>query len=62
MLIEVAQFLSILATGLFFLCFVFSIFFNVNDVNIINLISRTYSHSFFLFLFFFLDICLVSNQ
>jgi cytochrome c-type biogenesis protein CcmF len=54
MLIEVAQFLSILATGLFFLCFVFSIFFNVNDVNIINLISRTYSHSFFLFLFSFL--------
>ena len=54
MIIEVAQFLSILATGLFFLCFVFSIFFNVNDVNIINLISRTYSHSFFLFLFSFL--------
>ena len=54
MIVEVAQFLSILATGLFFLCFVFSIFFNVNDVNIINLISRTYSHSFFLFFFSFL--------
>ena len=54
MIVEVAQFLSILATGLFFLCFVFSIFFNVNDVNIINLISRIYSHSFLLFLFSFL--------
>jgi cytochrome c-type biogenesis protein CcmF len=54
MIIEAAQFLTILATGLFFLCFVFSIFFNVNDVNIIKLISRIYSHSFFLFLFSFL--------
>ena len=54
MIVEVAHFLSILATGLFFLCFVFSILFNVNDANIINLISRTYSHSFFLFLFSFL--------
>jgi cytochrome c-type biogenesis protein CcmF len=54
MIVEAAQFLSILATGLFFLCFVFSIFFNVNDVNIINLISRIYSHSFLLFLFSFL--------
>ena len=54
MIIEAAQFLTILATGLFFLCFVFSIFFNVNDVNIIKLISRIYSHSFFLFLSSFL--------
>ena len=54
MFIEVAQFLTILATGLFFLCFVFSVIFNVNDLNIINLISRIYSHSFLLFLFSFL--------
>ena len=54
MVIEAAQFLTILATGLFFLCFVFSIFFDVNDLNIIKLISRIYSHSFFLFLSSFL--------
>src|SRR6056300_949194 len=54
MIIEVDQFLTILATGLFFLCFVSSIFFNVTDVNIIKLISRIYSHSFFLFLSSFL--------
>ena len=54
MFIEVAQFLTILATGLFFLCFVFSVIFNVNDLNIINLISRIYSHGFLLFLFSFL--------
>jgi cytochrome c-type biogenesis protein CcmF len=54
MIIEAAQFLTILATGLFFLCFTFSIFFDVNDINIIKLISRIYSHSFFLFLSSFL--------
>ncbi len=54
MLIEIAHFLSIVATGLFFLCFIFSIFFDSKDVYIINLVSRIYSHSFFIFLSSFL--------
>jgi cytochrome c-type biogenesis protein CcmF len=54
MLIEVAHFLSIVATGLFFLCFIFSFFLNSKDVYVINLISRIYTHSFFIFLSSFL--------
>jgi cytochrome c-type biogenesis protein CcmF len=54
MLVEIAHFLSIVATGLFFLCFIFSIFFDSKDVYIINLVSRIYSHSFFIFLSSFL--------
>ena len=50
MLIEIAHFLSILSTGLFFICFIFSFFLNSKDIFIINLVSRIYSHSFFLFL------------
>jgi len=50
MLIEIAHFLSILATGLFFICFIFSFFLNSKDIFIINLVSRIYSHSFFIFL------------
>ena len=54
MLIEIAHFLSIVATGLFFLCFIFSFFLNSKDVYVINLISRIYTHSFFIFLSSFL--------
>ena len=50
MLIEVAHFLSILSTGLFFICFIFSFFLNSKDIFIINLVSRIYTHSFFIFL------------
>jgi len=50
MLIEIAHFLSILATGLFFICFIFSFFLNSKDIFIINLVSRIYTHSFFIFL------------
>lgn len=50
MLIEIAHFLSILSTGLFFICFIFSFFLNSKDIFIINLVSRIYSHSFFIFL------------
>ena len=50
MLIEIAHFLSILATGLFFLCFIFSFFLNSKDIYIINLVSRIYTHSFLIFL------------
>jgi len=54
MLIEIAHFLSILATGLFFLCFIFSFFLNSKDIYIINLVSRIYTHSFLIFLSSFL--------
>ena len=54
MLIEIAHFLSIVATGLFFLCFIFSFFLNSKDIYVINLISRIYTHSFFIFLSSFL--------
>ena len=50
MLIEIAHFLSILSTGLFFICFIFSFFLNSKDIFIIKLVSRIYSHSFFIFL------------
>ena len=50
MLIEIAHFLSILSTGLFSICFIFSFFLNSKDIFIINLVSRIYSHSFFIFL------------
>ena len=50
MLVEIAHFLSILSTGLFFICFIFSFFLNSKDIFIINLVSRIYSHSFFIFL------------
>ena len=50
MLIEIAHFLSILSTGLFFICFIFSFFLNSKDIFIINLVARIYSHSFFIFL------------
>ena len=50
MLIEIAHFLSILATGLFFSCFIFSFFLNSKDIYIINLVSRIYTHSFLIFL------------
>ncbi|MDA9815333.1 heme lyase CcmF/NrfE family subunit [Gammaproteobacteria bacterium] len=50
MLIEIAHFLSILSAGLFFICFIFSFFLNSKDIFIINLVSRIYSHSFFIFL------------
>ena len=50
MLIEIAHFLSILSTGLFIICFIFSFFLNSKDIFIINLVSRIYSHSFFIFL------------
>ena len=49
MIIEISHFLSILATGLFFLVGCFS-FVRSGDVLISKLISRTYSHAF-LFLF-----------
>ena len=48
MLIEIAHFLSILSTGLFLLCFLFSFILNAKDIFAVNLISRIYSHGFFL--------------
>ena len=45
MIIEISHFLSVLATGLFFLVGVFSIFIK-NTSYVSNLISRTYSHGF----------------
>ncbi len=54
MLIEIAHFLTILSTGLFFLCFIFSFLLSSKDINVINLVSKTYSHSFLLFVLSFL--------
>ena len=48
MLIEIAHFLSILSTGLFLLCFLFSFILNAKDIFAVNLISRIYSHGFLL--------------
>ena len=48
MLIEIAHFLSILSTGLFLLCFLFSFILDAKDIFAVNLISRIYSHGFFL--------------
>ena len=48
MLIEMAHFLSILSTGLFLLCFLFSFILNAKDIFAVNLISRIYSHGFLL--------------
>jgi len=63
MLIEIAHFLSILSTGLFFICFIFSFFLNSKDIFIINLVSRIYSHSFFIFLSsFFVYVWLVISD
>ena len=47
MIIEISHFLSVLATGLFFLAGSFSLF-TKNTLYVSNLISRTYSHGFFL--------------
>jgi cytochrome c-type biogenesis protein CcmF len=49
MIIEISHFLSVLATGLFFLAGSFSLF-TKNTLYISNLISRTYSHGFLLLL------------
>ena len=63
MLVEIAHFLSILSTGLFFICFIFSFFLNSKDIFIINLVSRIYSHSFFIFLSsFFVYVWLVISD
>ena len=48
MLIEIAHFLSILSTGLFLLCFLFSFILDAKDIFAVNLISRIYSRGFFL--------------
>ena len=47
MIIEISHFLSVLATGLFFLAGSFSLF-TKNTLYVSNLISRTYSHGFLL--------------
>ena len=54
MLVQIAHFLSILSTGLFFTTFLFSFFFSNKDINITKLISRIYSHGFLLLLTSFL--------
>ena len=48
MLIEIAHFLTILCTGLFFLVFIFSFTFDTNNSHTINLVSKIYSHGFLL--------------
>ena len=48
MLIEIAHFLSILSTGVFLLCILFSFILNAKDILAVNLISRIYSHGFLL--------------
>ena len=48
MLIEIAHFLSILSTGLFLLCFLFSFILDAKDIFSVNLISRIYSRGFLL--------------
>ena len=48
MLIEIAHFLSILSTGLFLLCFLFSFILDAKDIFAVNLISRIYSRGFLL--------------
>ena len=45
MIIEISHFLSVLATGLFFLVGIFSLFVK-NSLYVSNLVSRTYSHGF----------------
>ena len=45
MLIEIAQFLTILSTGLFFLNFLFAFFFDSTDRHMASLVSKVYSHS-----------------
>ena len=55
MIIEISHFLSILATGLFFLVGYFSIFTPSSNSNYLSsLITRTYSQGFFFLLFSFL--------
>ena len=55
MIIEISHFLSILATGLFFLVGYFSIFTPTSNSNYLSsLITRTYSQGFFFLLFSFL--------
>ena len=55
MIIEISHFLSILATGLFFLVGYFSIFTPSSNSNYLSsLITRTYSHGFFFLFFSFL--------
>ncbi len=55
MIIEISHFLSILATGLFFLVGYFSIFTPSSDSNYLSsLITRTYSQGFFFLFFSFL--------
>ena len=45
MLIEIAQFLTILSTGLFFLNFLFAFFFDSSDRHLASLVSKVYTHS-----------------
>ena len=45
MLIEIAQFLTILSTGLFFLNFLFAFFFDSSDRHMASLVSKVYTHS-----------------
>jgi cytochrome c-type biogenesis protein CcmF len=45
MLIEIAQFLTILSTGLFFLNFLFAFFFDSSDSYMASLVSKVYTHS-----------------
>ena len=54
MLIEVAHYLSILATGLFFLCFLFAFMLSTKDIFVANLVSRVYTHGFLFLLISFL--------
>ena len=63
MLIEVAHYLSILATGLFFLCFLFAFILSTKDIFVINLVSRVYTHGFlFLLISFLIYVWLAIND
>ena len=63
MLIEVAHYVSILATGLFFLCFLFAFILSAKDIFVINLVSRVYTHGFlFLLISFLIYVWLAIND
>ena len=63
MLVQIAHFLSILSTGLFFTTFLLSFLLDNKDRNITKLISRIYSHGFLLlFVSFLIYVFLALND
>ena len=50
MIVEISHFLTILSAGLFLLTAIFSFSFDNKNINVINLTSKLYTHSFLLLL------------